>query len=81
MAARWIGALALAVAAGCAGVGTEPRWVREGSSQAELDRDRADCMAQATEAADPGSSDPTDRARIGGAFENCMESRGWRRNP
>jgi len=77
MAARWIGVVALAVAAGCATVETAPRWTREGASQAELEHDRTDCMARATEVANPSSPYPGDRARIGGEFESCMESRGW----
>lgn len=81
MAAKWLGVVAVALAVGCAGVESAPRWTREGAGGEELERDRSDCMARATEAADPSSPDPTDRARIGTEFEACMESRGWRRNP
>lgn len=70
-------ALGLALGAGCAAGG--PRWEREGSTAAELERDQNDCMSRATVFEDPGAPDPAARSRVQRDFENCMRARGWKK--
>jgi hypothetical protein len=65
----------LCLALAC-GVGS-PQWTRPESTQADYDRDSAQCMNAATGASiDPS---PGNRARVQSEFDRCMESRGWSR--
>jgi hypothetical protein len=79
---RWIaiaGALMLASALGVACASeAEPRWVKEGSTPAELKKDRDECMAQATIQGDV-AADATTRSRVVHDFQQCMYDRGWKR--
>ncbi len=57
--------------------GGKIEWQRAGATQAELESDRRDCIAEASSA----MSGAAGSSHIAGSrdFDFCMESRGWRR--
>jgi hypothetical protein len=66
--------LALCLVLGCAGT---PNWTRPEATQADYDRDSAQCMNQASGSSlDRGA---TNRSRVQSDFERCMQARGWTR--
>jgi hypothetical protein len=68
-------ALALALALGCA---SEVTWHQAGATEADLERDRAECGQEAGAMADPTARPGSlgqERARQD--YRSCMEARGW----
>jgi hypothetical protein len=70
--ARLACCLTLALSLGCVG---SPRWEKPEATPDDYQRDSAKCMQEASgTSTDPSASN---RARVQGDFEDCMESRGW----
>jgi hypothetical protein len=72
-------AAALTVAGACAAPPPEPRWMKPGATQVDLERDRRECGEQASRTA-AETTDRSERGEVergGGAFLRCMNARGW----